>query len=141
MMSAAFSYAYANRVDFIVPVRAIYPGQVVSNAGLGNKNFYIKADAVSLYVTNIEQVMNKVARHTLIAGRPIALSALGNPVLVSRGQTAKLVYSSGDLRITAIGVALQPGSSGDFIKVRNVDSGRVITGTVLEDGSVQVGIQ
>lgn len=140
-MVAQIAPAFADRVNFIVPVKAVYPGQVISDVGLSERGFYIKADAASLYVTDIKQVLNKVAKRTLIAGKPISLSALGEPILVNRGQSAKLVFNSGDLVITAMGVALQPGAAGDFIKIRNVDSGRVVTGTVMEDGSIQVGVQ
>lgn len=133
--------AYADKIGFLVPTRTVYAGQPVNDVGLSERTFVIKADAVPLYVTDINQALNKVAKRTLTAGRPISLSSLGDPVLVERGQSTRLVFSAGDLVITATGVSLQPGSAGDFIKVRNIDSGRVITGTVLSDGSVRVGGQ
>ena len=66
---------------------------------------------------------------------------MGDTVLIERGQTTKLVFSAGDLVITASGVSMEPGSAGDYIKVRNVDSGRIVSGTILSDGSVRVGGQ
>ena len=36
-------------------------------------------------------------------------------------------------------VPLQPGSAGDLVKVRNLDSGAVFTGTVMADGTIRVG--
>ncbi len=137
----SLTQAYADRVGFLVPTRTVYAGQPISEVGLSERMFYIKADAVPLYVTDISQALHKVAKRTLTAGRPISLSALGEPVLIDRGQSIRLVFSAGDLVITATGVSLQPGSAGDFIKVRNIDSGRIITGTVLSDGSVRVGGQ
>ncbi|RCL03176.1 MAG: flagella basal body P-ring formation protein FlgA [Candidatus Tokpelaia sp. JSC189] len=141
ILIGSFSQAFADKVDFLVPSRTIYPGQIISEMGLNKKSFYIKADAVSLYVSDIGQILNKTAKGTLIAGKPIAISALGNPILINRGQITKLIFSSGDLSIMATGIALQPAAAGEFVKVRNVDSGRVIVGTVMQDGNVQVGIQ
>ena len=46
---------------------------------------------------------------------------------------------AGPLTITASAVSLQPGSPGDLIRVRNVDSGKVLSGTVLANGTIQVG--
>ncbi|RCL02537.1 MAG: flagella basal body P-ring formation protein FlgA [Candidatus Tokpelaia sp. JSC188] len=138
---ASFSQAFAGKVDFLVPAKTIYPGQVISEVLLNKKAFYIKDIAASLYVNSIEQIVNKVAKNTLIAGRPVALSSLGHPLLINRGQTTKLVFSSGELSITATGIALQSGAVGDPIKVRNVDSGRVIIGTVMQNGNVRVGVQ
>jgi flagella basal body P-ring formation protein FlgA len=36
-------------------------------------------------------------------------------------------------------VTLEPGSAGDVIKVRNMDSGRVFSGIVMADGTIRVG--
>lgn len=141
LLVSSLTQAYADRVGFIVPTRTVYAGQPVSEVGLSERMFFIKADAVPLYVTDISQALNKVAKRTLTAGRPISLSALADPVLIERGQSTRLVFTAGDLVITATGVSLQPGSAGDFIKIRNIDSGRVVTGTVLGDGSVRVGVQ
>ncbi|TIO47611.1 MAG: flagella basal body P-ring formation protein FlgA, partial [Mesorhizobium sp.] len=45
----------------------------------------------------------------------------------------------GALTISAAGVTLQPGAAGDLIKIRNVDSGKIISGTVMADGTIRVG--
>ena len=47
-------------------------------------------------------------------------------------------FAGGGLTITAVGTPLQNGSIGDFIPVRNIESGVVISGTVMDDGSVRV---
>jgi len=35
-------------------------------------------------------------------------------------------------------VTLQPGAAGDLVKVRNIDSGKIFSGTVMADGSIRV---
>jgi flagella basal body P-ring formation protein FlgA len=49
-----------------------------------------------------------------------------------------LVYIEGGLSISAVGMALQDGAAGDFVKVRNDDSGVTVTGVVQADGAVRV---
>jgi len=132
--------ALADHVPFLVPMKTVYPGQIISDTALGEKNFYIKKQAIGLYVTDIAQVLHKVAKRTLVAGKPIAVSAIAEPILVERGQSVKLVFRSSSLMITGVGVSLQAGSEGDVIKLRNADSGVTISGMVLADGSVEVGI-
>jgi len=132
--------ALADHVPFLVPMKTVYPGQIISDTALGEKNFYIKKQAIPLYVTDIAQVLNKVAKRTLVAGKPIAVTAIAEPILVERGQSVKLVFRSSSLMITGVGISLQAGSEGDVIKLRNVDSGVTISGMVLADGSVEVGI-
>ncbi|RUY13900.1 flagella basal body P-ring formation protein FlgA, partial [Mesorhizobium sp. M7A.F.Ca.CA.001.13.2.1] len=38
----------------------------------------------------------------------------------------------------ATAVTLQPGAAGDLVKVRNIDSGEILSGTVMADGTIQV---
>jgi flagella basal body P-ring formation protein FlgA len=39
--------------------------------------------------------------------------------------------------ITAVGKTMQDGRAGDYIKVRNADSQRIILARISEDGSVE----
>ena len=133
--------AHADRIAFIVPSQIIYPGQTIGNAGLQEKMFTIKASAAGSYVMSAEQLVGKVARKTLLPGQPILVTAVNEPNLVQRGVPVALVYNTGALVITAKGVAMEPGHSGDFIKVRNIDSGIIVSGTLLADGTIQVGMQ
>jgi flagella basal body P-ring formation protein FlgA len=49
-----------------------------------------------------------------------------------------LVYDNGGLKITAAGTPLNDGVVGDLIKVRNTDTGVIISGTVRPDSSILV---
>jgi flagellar basal body P-ring formation protein FlgA len=133
--------AYADRIAFLVPSQIIYPGETIGGSGLQEKYFTIKASAAGQYVVSSQQLAGKVARRTLLPGQPILVSALNEPDLVERGVPVALVYSTGTLVITAKGTPMEAGHAGDFIKVRNMDSGIIVSGTVLADGSIQVGMQ
>ena len=50
-----------------------------------------------------------------------------------------MVFVAGALTISATAVTLQPGAAGDQVKVRNVDSGKILSGTVMADGTIRVG--
>jgi flagella basal body P-ring formation protein FlgA len=79
-----------------------------------------------------------VSKRTLLAGRTIAISALRQPFAVTRGSNVRLVMSMGDMMITAAGTPLDDGSIGDVIRARNMDSGIIVNGTVLENGTIRV---
>ena len=53
----------------------------------------------------------------------------------------RLVYTDGGLTITAPGMPLQNAAVGDLIRVRNIESGITVTGTVAADDTVQVAGQ
>ena len=81
-----------------------------------------------------------LARRRLSAGAVIrpGMAAKKRPaLLIKRNQMVRLRVQGAGFLITAVGQALQEGRPGDFIKVRNVDSKRVITGRVAFDGVVE----
>lgn len=142
--AAAFfvtSSASADRIAFIVPSQIIYPGQAIGGNELQEKMFTIKSSAAGSYILSADQLIGKVARKTLLPGKPILVTAVNEPDLVQRGVSVPIVYDTGSLVITAKGIPMEAGRSGDFVKVRNIDSGIIVTGTVLANGSIQVGMQ
>lgn len=130
--------AQAAGVQLPVPRITIYPGQVIDGHMLSQRDFRSGSVHPST-VQSSNLLIGKVARQTLLPNQPIDLSSIREPYVVTQGQAALLVYQSGALRITSTGLALQSGGPGDVVSVRNVDSGRIIRGTIGPDGSVDVG--
>lgn len=64
----------------------------------------------------------------------------GKPV-VRRNQVVVMRVDHPRFSVRALGQALQDGRVGEYIRVQNVDSKRVIAGCVLADGTVRPGIQ
>ena len=85
-----------------------------------------------------EALVGKVARRTLLPGQPIPVDGVREPYVVNQGKTAVVVFEAGGLTITASALALQTGGIGDLVQSANVDSGKVIKGTVAADGTVRV---
>jgi flagella basal body P-ring formation protein FlgA len=81
-----------------------------------------------------------VAVRTLAAGTEVhgdMTSAAQLPILVRRNETVVIRIQRPGLLVTAVGVALQEARAGEYVRVRNADSSRVILGKVNEDGSVE----
>lgn len=131
--------ARAAGVQVPVPRITIYPGQVIEEGMLIDRVFRSSTADEMLAATSSDALVGKVARQTLLPGRPIAPNAIREQYLVNQGKSAQIVFRDGALTITASGLALQSGGKGDVISVRNIDSGRTVRGTVEADGSVNVG--
>ena len=130
--------ALAQEIVFI-PNRVIYPGETLDLSALKEvtlKPGKVVPDAV---VIRAEELDGKVARRTLLPGRYIPVNSLREAYLVEQGAAVQVTFVAGALMISATAVTLQPGSAGDLVKVRNVDSGKVLSGTVMADGSIRVG--
>lgn len=68
--------------------------------------------------------------------RPHMVSQAKPEVIIKRNQNVMIRIESAGLLVTAIGKAIQDGRAGEYIKVRNTDSQRIILARVNEDGTV-----
>jgi flagella basal body P-ring formation protein FlgA len=137
--NAAVAVSQTGGEVVLIPNRVIYPGEIVALGALkevtlvpGRK----KPDAVA---TLIGELDGKIAKRTLLPGHYIPVNALRDPWVVEQGAPVQVIFASGPLTISAAAVTLQPGSTGDLVKVRNLDSGKIFSGTVMADGTIRVG--
>ena len=119
------------------PKAVIYPGDIILDEMLVDVP-NVARDGSGPFVDSRSLIVGKAARLTLLPGHAIPFSGVSNRKLVSNGAEVKLVFSEGDLVIMTTGSALQDGSIGDVVRVRNDDSGVTVSGAVQPDGSVQV---
>jgi flagellar basal body P-ring formation protein FlgA len=121
-----------------VPSVTIYPGEVINEELLSQRAFIAHTVARATVFDGRQEVIGKVARRTLLQGQPILISAVRDAYVVTQGKPVLLVFEAGGLTITSNALALQNGSAGDVVSVRNIDSGVTVTGTIATDGSVRV---
>ena len=81
---------------------------------------------------------DKIAKRTLLPNQPILLSDLKSPDLVRAGVPTPIIYHEPGVTISSLGLPLASAAEGDKIRVRNIDSGITISGTVAADGSIEV---
>ncbi len=84
-------------------------------------------------------LIGKRARKTLIPGQAIALADVENPRSIVNGTTVQIIYRGAGFAIVASGMALQNGSTGDLVRVRNADSGVTVSGVAQPDGTIVIG--
>lgn len=119
------------------PKAVIYPGDVIRDDMLADVPDAAR-DGSGPFVDSRSLIVGKMARLTLLPGHAIPFSAVSNRKLVSNGAEVKLIFSESGLLIMTTGSALQDGSIGDIVRVRNDDSGVTVSGAVQPDGSVRV---
>ncbi|MFB2549666.1 flagellar basal body P-ring formation chaperone FlgA [Ensifer soli] len=121
----------------VVPTQVIYPGEVI-DAGRLEEVEVTNPDLSGDYATSIDEIRGMVSKRTLLPGRVVFNTSLREAYAVARGSSVRLVFQNGPLVISATGSPLQDASIGDLIRVRNIDSGVIVSGTVMADGSIQV---
>ncbi|HMN70982.1 MAG TPA: flagellar basal body P-ring formation chaperone FlgA [Rhodoblastus sp.] len=133
----AVSSAGAQEIAAPCPRATIYPGETIRSDML-TETFVDARDAVDVARQRVD-LIGYIARRTLFAGRPISFSSIEDPKTIANGSAVQLVYERPGVSINASGQALQSARVGDPIRVRNVESGLVVTGVVASSGVVQVG--
>jgi len=136
---AASQAALAEERILPVPSVTIYPGDTISESMLKDRAFPENYRYRTAVIESPRVLTGKMARRTLLPGEPIPMNAVDDPKLVTRGTQTQIVFEEGGLSIMGIGIPLQSGTLGETIQVKNVDSGRIITGRVQPDGRVRIG--
>lgn len=134
---AAAGPAFAGMGTAVVPERTIYPGEEIY-AELVREVAVTNPNLRGGYAAITSEVLGKVTTRTLLPGRTIPVGALRDAWAVERGATVPLIFFGSGLTITAIGTPLQNAAIGDFIRIRNIESGIIVSGTVMDDGTVRV---
>ena len=90
------------------------------------------------YFTRLEDVVGLRTKRSIGGGKTLHAGLLRREQLVKRGAQVEIVANTGGLHVTMRGKALDDGGRGDRIRAKNLNSGRVITGTVSGRGVIQV---
>ncbi|MEI2298002.1 flagellar basal body P-ring formation chaperone FlgA [Ensifer sp. MJa1] len=131
------SPAFAERMTAVIPTQTIYPGETLDPSRVEVVDV-TNPDLADGYVRTLNEIDGKVTKRTLLPGRVILVSALREQYAVERGSSVRLVFSNGGLTISAAGSPLQDAAVGELIRVRNIDTGVIVSGTVMADGTIHV---
>jgi flagellar basal body P-ring formation protein FlgA len=130
--------ACASGVELPVPTITIYPGETIGENLLVDRPFQVGPSENWPVHKDRGALVGKVARRTLLPGKPIPLNAVREADVVRRGKPVTIVFQAGGLTITGQAMPLQAGAVGDTLTLRNADSGGVVRGIVQADGTVRV---
>ena len=128
--------AFAQTVLAPAPNRTVYPGDVIAGSML--QDIPVEIGDGSEIALDKTDVIGRVARRTLFAGRTVAKNAIEDAHAIRNGGLVQLIYEQPGISISASGQALQAARVGDSIRVRNVESGYVVSGVVAASGVVRV---
>lgn len=84
-------------------------------------------------------IVGMEARVNLYSGRAIKAADIGPPSIVERNQLVVMVYMTNLLSISTEGRVLARAGAGERVRVMNLSSRQTVSGTVMPDGTVEVG--
>ncbi|MEZ5359442.1 MAG: flagellar basal body P-ring formation chaperone FlgA [Candidatus Zixiibacteriota bacterium] len=102
-----------------------------------------KIDVTSItetLVSDTEVLAGCRAAQNLMPDRAFGANRIEKIPDVENGRQITIIGNAGYLEIQVRGIALQQGYIGDNIKVKNIDSNKIVYGTVTAPGVVEVAI-
>jgi flagella basal body P-ring formation protein FlgA len=121
-----------------VPAVTLYPGDEITRATLSEKFFYFDPDRPLPVVEDPRRLLGKVARRTLVAGKPVPRHGIAEPDLVARGRPVEARFRRPGLVLSTTVVPLADGAAGEWVRARNPQTGRVVEGVVTRAGTLVV---
>ena len=132
-----------------VPVRIAVIDEVVVTRRSVVRGETLQADDLTLsemdtsklrkaYFTQIEDAVGLRSKRSIASGSVVHAGLLKRVNLVKRGSRVEIIANFDGLDVRMRGEALTDGGRGDRIRVKNLSSGRVVTGTVTGSGVIQV---
>jgi flagella basal body P-ring formation protein FlgA len=133
--------AHANEHgDVMVPTlkRVIKPGIVIADEDIE----YIKFgnNIAGNIALDAGEIVGKSLKHSIYPKTPVPLNVITEPFVIKANQSVTLLYKKDNITLKVSGIALDNGSLGSNIRVRNANSNQIIHGTVRDANIVIVGM-
>lgn len=123
--------------EVLIVNRPIPRGVTLSAADLRSE----RRDLAALpygYVLQVKQAAGQRVTRNLSAGTVLTPNVLAAPQWVKRGERVIVLAQTGGMEIRMTGEALMDGTEGAVVRVKNLNSARVVEGTVIAQGVIQV---
>ena len=123
--------------DVWVSTQRIDRGMVLDSGLLTQKRLDVLREFV-MPLTVDQDLQGFEVNQTVQSGRPITRREIVEKTVVKKGQLVDAVASEGGLNIRMRAMAMEAGSAGAVIRVRNIDSQKEFVAQVLNENQVQV---
>jgi flagella basal body P-ring formation protein FlgA len=129
-------------IDVInIPVlnRAVSRGDLIAKSDIDWVDVS-PSEAQGPVITDEKDLIGKMARRPLRADLPLRTGDVQEPILVGKNALVTIVAATPNLTLTTIGRSIDEGSAGDVIRVMNMQSHKIVQGTVMSSNEVRVEI-
>ena len=89
-------------------------------------------------IYDFKEISGLRAKRNLRRGKILTTASLEKVPDIIWGNNLSIIYGSGSFTISADGIALQDGSIGEIIKVKNVQSKKILRGRISKKGVVRI---
>ncbi len=134
------SYFISGTMDAFKPGfvtrRAIPAGERLSESDLELKRVnvtYLKGSLLQA-----DELKGQILAKYIVSGQPLLSGDIKREPAASRGQLMKVIAGDEALEISSQAIAEEPGYVGDFIKLKNTETQKLISGKIIDKGLVRL---
>lgn len=134
----------AGRYDAVVSIpvltRQLRRGDVVERSDIEMRKIaerQLRKDSI----TELDQILGKSPLRMISPGRPIRTAEVSSPLLIRKGQTVEMLFTTPYMNIRTTGEALEDGSKGSLVRVQNSTSQKAVSGRVVATGKIEVNLE
>lgn len=124
--------------NVVVAKRPIRRNHKISKADVTMVRKNISANRADPYLRSFSEVVGRLTRRPVGKQESLHAGMLRKAADVAEGGRVTVIFQSGALVLTAPGVAMIQGRAGQFIPVRNLETGRIVHGILQSDETVKV---
>jgi flagella basal body P-ring formation protein FlgA len=121
-------------VEMLLAKRPLQQGQILTAADLATRAGELSQNS---FMTDPVAAIGKVLKYSIAAGQPLRIEMLRAPFLVTQGQTVTIQVLGKGYEVHTEGQALSSAAEGHTAQLRTT-SGKVVSGIVQPDGTVQI---
>lgn len=92
------------------------------------------------YFDNIAQLKGKILTQNLAKGAVLTKNHTKAPTAIKRGQSVTLIAKNSVIEVRMRGTAMSRGAIGERIKVKNLNSKRIIEGVIIDKDLINVNL-
>jgi len=123
-------------LNLVVAKRDLQRGEVLSNELLNYDSINIAKHVYGME-TSTNELIGMTVKRNIKQGDLVTRRQLENNYLVNKEQHIKLLISTSSFTASVKAIALEEGIKGQMIKVKNLSSGKIVEGQVIDKGVVK----
>lgn len=115
----------------------ISKGEIISDKDIA----FMQVDkAATRYgiATDVSELIGKSPVRQVVEGKPVMLSSISEPKIITKNKVVTVIYQNSALTIQSTAAAVEDGAKGEFIKFKNVESGKIITARIVNDNLAEI---
>ena len=135
--SLNFMFSIKRYARMIVAKKDIPFNKIIEDGDVELRKVEINSTTMREGIRDLSMVIGKMARQYIRKGEPIYRRYLMMPPLIKIGDNVLVYVKSEDMEISVIARALTSGGKGDVVKLKNLESGKIIS-AIVEDKGIAV---